>query len=403
MPLDLGLTTYQLLSALDGVAPNIRSRRRRLDDAIDRALAVPADEAAFRTAAVGRRPYISARTGPEGLLGSQPPPQVPQDWTALSVDGSHIDVDRHLPLRCHLINLGGCAITYGASYGCQLFSEPTLAVADEDLYLRSADGARGETLISGPLLGALRTVQEVERLADAVENLPDDKPALALLDGTLAFWDLQRGNYPRYVADLLIAERLQPALARLRAASTNRRPVAVAAYTSRPRTTEVAGAARLMLCEQGDAECNRLCTARHSDLVLRRRRGLRRPGDVRAAAGTGTPLAPVPIQPPGGPLRPGIGHRPGVEPLLLPQRRRRDRPRRGPRLAGRRSGAAGPQPCHAGQTVRTGSGLSRGHLRGPRAGRHQRPRPGGVPPYDPHAPGTARPAHPRIRQGIFQA
>ena len=267
MPLDLGLTTYQLLSALDDVAPDIQSRRRRLDDAIDRALAVPADEAPFRTAAVGRRPYISARTGPEGLLGSQPPPQVPQDWTALSVDGSHIDVDRHLPLRCHLINLGGCAITYGAGYGCQLFSEPTLAVADEDLYLRPADGARGETLISGPLLGALRTVREVERLADAVENLPDDKPALALLDGTLAFWDLQRGNYPRYVADVLIAERLQPALARLRAASTDRRPVAVAAYTSRPRTTEVAGAVRLMLCDQGDGECNRLCTARHSDLT----------------------------------------------------------------------------------------------------------------------------------------
>ena len=110
-------------------------------------------------------------------------------------------------------------------------------------------------------------MREVERLADAVENLPDDKPALALLDGTLAFWDLQRGNYPRYVADVLIAERLQPALARLRAASTNRRPVAVAAYTSRPRTTEVAGAARLMLCERGDGDCNRLCTARRSDLA----------------------------------------------------------------------------------------------------------------------------------------
>ena len=67
-----------------------------------------------RTAEVGRRPYIFARTGPEGLLGSRPPPDVPQDWTALSVDGSHIDVDRHLPLRCHLINLGGCAITFGA-------------------------------------------------------------------------------------------------------------------------------------------------------------------------------------------------------------------------------------------------------------------------------------------------
>ena len=64
---------------------------------------------------------------------------------------------RHLPLRCHLINLGGCIITYGRDFGCQLFSEPALAVKDADLYLRSPDGARSETLIAGPLLGALRT------------------------------------------------------------------------------------------------------------------------------------------------------------------------------------------------------------------------------------------------------
>ena len=264
MALDLGLTTHQLLSALDGVVDAAVTRGRRLDDATRRALTVPADEAAFRTSTVGRRPYISARTGSEGLLGSISPPEVPKDWTAVSVDGSHIDVDRHLPLRCFLINLGGCAITYGHDFGCQLFSEPTLAVEDADLYLRSPDGDPGETLIAGPLLAALRTVREVERLAGAVESLPADRPVLALLDGTLAFWDLQRGQYPRHVADTLIGDRLSHALARLRDASQDGRPVAVAAYTSRPRTTEAAGAVRLMLCDQGDADCNRLCTARHS-------------------------------------------------------------------------------------------------------------------------------------------
>ena len=147
-----------------------------------------------------------------------------------------------------------------------MFSEPALAVADADLYLHKPDDPSEEVLIAGPLLGALRTVREVERLADAVEQLPDDKPALALLDGTLAFWDLQRGNYPRYVAEGLVGQRFQTALARLRAASTDRRPVAVAAYTSRPRTTEVASAVRLMLCGQGDAECNCLCSARRSEL-----------------------------------------------------------------------------------------------------------------------------------------
>ena len=291
MALDLGLTTYQLLSALDDLAPNIQSRSRRRDDAIDRALTISADEAAFRTAAVGRRPYISARTGPEGLLGSRPPPEVPQDWTALSVDGSHIDVDRHLPLRCHLINLGGCILTYGKDFGCQLFSEPTLAVDDADLYLRPPDSVAGETLIAGPLLGALRTVREVERLADAVENLPDDRPALALLDGTLAFWDLQRGNYPRYVADVIIADRLQPALARLRAASTDRRPVAVAAYTSRPPHHRGRRRRPPHALRPGR---RRLQPPLHRPPlrpgVLRRHGRLRRPRTVRAPAGTGTPL-----------------------------------------------------------------------------------------------------------------
>ena len=98
---------------MDGVAASVRSHGDRLSGTLERAQIVPPDEAAFRTAAVGRRPYISARTGSEGLLDSIAPPDVPADWTAVSVDGSHIDVDRHLPLRCHLINLGGCAITYG--------------------------------------------------------------------------------------------------------------------------------------------------------------------------------------------------------------------------------------------------------------------------------------------------
>ena len=185
MALDLGLTTCQLLSAMDSVDSSVRNRGNRLIKTLGRAQDIPVSAAESCTAAVGRRPYISARTGPEGLLDSIAPLDVPADWTAVAVDGSHIDVDRHLPLRCHLINLGGCVITYGKDPGCELFSEPALAVDDDDLYLRPPDGTRGEALIAGPLLGALRTVREVERLADAIENLPDDRPALALLDGTL--------------------------------------------------------------------------------------------------------------------------------------------------------------------------------------------------------------------------
>ena len=276
-------------------------------------------------------------------------------------------------------------------------------MADADLYLRKPDDPSDEVLIAGPLLGALRTVLEVERLADAVEQLPDDKPALALLDGTLAFWDLQRGNYPRYVAKHLVGQRFQTALARLRAAFIDRRPMAVAAYTSRPRTSEGAGAVRLMLCEQADADCNRLCTARHSDLT-----------SCDGAA--------------------GFDDREFFELLLEPGRH--SPLYRSSHLAARfalglatgqewshfyylNGGteiarvevpdwlADDPEPLALSHAMlvkqcQLGLGLSRGRLRGPRAGRHHRPRPGGVPPPDPHAPGTARPAHSRVRQGHIQ-
>ena len=267
MALDFGQTTHQLMAAMDGVASSRRDRRQRFADTLDRAQAISTREAISRTQSAGRRPFIVAGIGPEGLLGSFTPASVPASWVAASVDGSHMDVDRHLPLRCHLINLGGCIITYGSDYGCQVFSEPTLAVADGELYLRSDSDSPDEILISGALLGALRTVREVERLADAVDALPGETPVLALLDGTLAFWDVQRGNYPAYVVKYLIDERLRPALAKLEAASSRGRPVAVAAYTSKPQTTEVAGAIRLVLCGSSDAECTRRCSARRSDLM----------------------------------------------------------------------------------------------------------------------------------------
>ncbi len=266
MALDFNQTARQLMAAMGDVAATTRTRRQRFADALDRALAISASEAATRTASAGRRPFIVARTGDEGLLASIPPPEAPTDWSALSVDGSHIDVDRHLPLRCYLINLGGCTLTYGANPDCQLFSEPTLAVGDTDLYLRPSEDSLDETLISGQLLGALRTVREVERLADAVDALPPELPALALLDGTLAFWDLQRGSYPRYVSETLIGERLHTALDRLRKGSAGGRRVVVAAYTSRPQTTEVAGAVRVCLCGSDATECTRRCSARRSDL-----------------------------------------------------------------------------------------------------------------------------------------
>jgi hypothetical protein len=267
MALDFDQTARQMMSAMGELSTTARSRRQRFADTLDRASAVTPDDAAQSTGSAINRPFIVARTGAEGLLDNIRPSPAPSDWMAVSVDGSHIDVDRHLPLRCYLINLGGCVLTYGANPDCHFFSEPTLATGDADLYLRPDAGSNVETPISGQLLGALRTVREVERLADTVEASSPDVPTLALLDGTLAFWDIQRGNYPRYVIEALMNERLRSALARLREASHSRFPVALAAYTSRPQTTEVGGAVRAGLCVSNPTECTRRCSARRSDLA----------------------------------------------------------------------------------------------------------------------------------------
>ena len=176
----------------------------------------------------------------------------------------------------------------------------------------------------------------------------------------------------------------QTALARLRAASTDRRPVAVAAYTSRPRTTEVAGAVRLMLCGQDDDDCNRLCSARRSELA---------PCDGSA----------------------GFDDREFFELVLAPGHR--SPLYRSIRLAARFALglATGQEWSHfyylnGGAEIarveapdwlasdleplalshamlvkqcQLGLGLSRGRLRGPRAGHHLRPRSCRVPPHDP--------------------
>ena len=367
MALDFGQTARQMMSAMGDLSTTARSRRQRFADTLDRALAITPDEAVRRTASAGSRPFIVARTGPEGLLQSIPAPLPPQDWMAVSVDGSHIDVDRHLPLRCYLINLGGCSLTYGVNPDCRFFSEPTLATGDGDLYLRPDDGSNTETAISGQLLGALRTVREVERLADDVEASSSTVPVLALLDGTLAFWDIQRGNYPRYVADSLVNDRLRGALARLRAASRSDRPVALAAYTSRPQTTEVAGAVRACLCISNAVECTRRCSARRSDFAqCDGAAGFddRELFDALLEPGHRSP--PLPNWSPCLAFRAGPGSGRRVEPVLLHQQRHGGCTCGGARLGRRGSRTARARPRHAGEAVRTRAGLSRGNLRGPR-------------------------------------
>jgi hypothetical protein len=262
--LDLGQTILQLDRVSLGLGRRYTDRRARLAALLQNAEGITPAEAEEKTRAAANRPYMAAQVA-DSLLAAYSPAPPPTDWCAVSVDGSHIDVDRHLPVSCYLVNLGGCVLTYGRRPDARFFNRPQLASDPADLYLADPANPSQEEAITGPLLGLLRSVQELERLVEVVEEVPTDLPTLALLDGTLVLWGLSNNQYRDFVRRFILHQRFLPALDRLRELAQSR-PVTLAAYVSLPRTTEVANAIRCCLCPHSLEQCKQSCNNRRAML-----------------------------------------------------------------------------------------------------------------------------------------
>ncbi len=262
MALDLGETIVQLDQVSESLGRGHGDRLARLEELRQAASGVSPVEAQRLTSEPGI-PFLAAQVT-DTLLGNAAPPPPPGDWTALSVDGSHIDVDRHLPVACYLLNLGGCILTYGAGADARFFSRPHLAAREEELYLRDPGSANQEEAITGNLLGLYRTVRELTVLLEEARQCPADRPVLALVDGTLVLWGLAGQGYPEFVRDFIIKELLR-ALDGFNELAQERE-VTLAAYVSLPRTTEVVNAIRRCLCSHGLERCRLSCSYRRSEL-----------------------------------------------------------------------------------------------------------------------------------------
>ena len=262
MALDLGKTILQL----DQVAQNLGSaysdRQSRLASLLRQAGSVTVEQAIQQTQSAQQRPFMAAQVE-DTLIASYAPAAPPRDWSVVSVDGSHIDVDRHLPVPCYLVNLGGCVLTYGSHPDSRFFSQPTLGADQADLYLEDPETVNREEAITGPLLGLIRTVRELWRLVEVVQECPPELPVLALVDGTLVLWGLSGQGYRPFVRRALLQDGLLAALEELRLMA-QRRPITLAAYVSLPRTTEVTNAVRSCLCPHDIAYCQSHCSHRRS-------------------------------------------------------------------------------------------------------------------------------------------
>lgn len=279
--LDLSQTLAQVQSLAAHLRAGRDGRAARLAEAVRALERADADAMRRRVAeAEGRVSFLPAE--PVGSPGERHPvPSLPASYCALSVDGSHIDVDRHLPVRCALVNLGGCVLTYGAHPDARFFSSPRLYSGD-DLTLPDPTAEAEGTPLQGPLLGLKRSVDEVVELAARAEETPRDPsagsgqglPTVALIDGTLILWELggqgpPGGRYPSYVREHFLKHREQgllPAFDRLRALARNRR-LALASYISLPNSAEVVNALRLALCAYPPEDHRAFC--RHHLTALR--------------------------------------------------------------------------------------------------------------------------------------
>ena len=262
MSLDLGETIIQLDRVSQHLGRGHYNRQERLKRLIAEAADVSPEVARQRTNRF-YEPFLAAQVL-DTLLGAVEPLSSPADWVAASVDGSHIDVDRHLPVPCYLLNLGGCVLTYGSRSDAQFFSRPHLAAQQDELYLNNPLRASEEEAVTGNLLGLYRTVRELEALLEVAKDCPPDLPVLALVDGTLVLWGLAGHGYRDFVREHIIKEGLLKVLKGFRQLA-QKRPVTLAAYVSLPRSTEVANAIRRCLCTYEISHCRESCSNRRSD------------------------------------------------------------------------------------------------------------------------------------------
>jgi len=262
MPLDLS----QVAAQIEGLAAKLRAEEKQRAERLERApqLLRAADiDSLKRKIASSRTTWLVAGLT-EGLDQRYEAPPCPSEFTVLATDGSHIDVDRHSSVRCYLINIGSVILHYGENPDALLWSEPALFFGD-DLVLTDPVGR--EELIEGALLGVKRSVEECQALAKIAQDLPGERPTLALIDGSLILWGLAGRDFEEaksFVREELLDKQYLGAfdIMKRRGEGEKRRVenLALASYISFPRSTDVVNALRVHLCPYDPADCDRYCS-----------------------------------------------------------------------------------------------------------------------------------------------
>ncbi len=263
MSLNLAQIAIQIDSMVAKLQAGEEERQQRLAFALNTLRSQSTDLTSLkRKIETGKTTWLVA--GIEDKLDAHyPAPPCPDDFVVLATDGSHIDVDRHRPARCFVINIGTVRLDYGQMPAAFLSSLPLLHFEEEDVVLSSTTGSQQE-MIEGPLLGVKRSVEECRLLAELAKGVEAKLPIAALLDGSLVLWGLAGQVYPAFVVNALLENGLLKHLDELRQLSKTRQ-LALASYISFPRSTEVVNVLRLALCPYEPVDCDRYCASKSKE------------------------------------------------------------------------------------------------------------------------------------------
>ncbi len=260
----MALDLTQVASQVEGMAARLKAdekdREERLQHALETLRSSSANLESLKEKIEKSKTTWLVAGLTDGLDQHYEAPSCPPEFTVMAVDGSHIDVDRHSPVRCFLINIGSVILRYGEKPDAILVSQPTLYTHDQEMALFDPLGSGAEP-IERALLGVKRTVEECQALAKLAEDVPPEMPALALLDGSLILWGLAGRGIENFVREELLDKGLLEALDKIKETSPT---LALAAYISLPRSTDVVNALRVAICPHEPPDCDRYCPSRRA-------------------------------------------------------------------------------------------------------------------------------------------
>ncbi len=261
MALDLSKTALQLDKMADGLKDSNEAVIGRVTAASELLAKFEVDKFTERRNASLNLFQWSSPDFPIKPSESIPSPEKPINYVAIGVDGSHIDVNRHIPVSCFLINTGIATLKYGLDPIAEIESFPKLFSGNSDTILTDPANPHRYVPIQGTVLGAIRAVHEIEALVSKIqtEEISDSQlPIVGLMDGTLVMLDLLRAGVQDFVIRSVLEERFVKALDDIRRYSEDRQ-VIVASYISFPGSTEVMDGIRLLACPFNTSDCRNYC------------------------------------------------------------------------------------------------------------------------------------------------